>query len=231
MALDEDLKKKVAEILKSGWTTRDGTVVPEPKDVGLGNDAVKLKAAILYADLRGSTNMVDKKAREFAAEVYKSYLHCAGKIIQNEGGVITAYDGDRIMAVFLGDLKRTNAAGCALKIHWAVQKVINPGIVTQYGSDAYTVKHIVGVDVSDVLVARTGVWGNNDLVWVGPAANYAAKLCELGSAGHSSYITHRVFDKMADTYKMWNGKTVWEEATWNAMNSMRIYRSVWTWTL
>ncbi len=33
--------------------------------------------------------------------LYKAYLHCAAKIISNEGGEITAYDGDRIMAYSL----------------------------------------------------------------------------------------------------------------------------------
>lgn len=46
----------------------------------------------------------------FAAEIYKSYLHCASKIIRCENGVITAFDGDRVMGIFIGDLKNTSAA-------------------------------------------------------------------------------------------------------------------------
>jgi len=38
-----------------------------------------------------------------AAEIYKTYLHCAAKIIRSEGGSITSYDGDRIMGIFIGD--------------------------------------------------------------------------------------------------------------------------------
>lgn len=46
--------------------------------------------------------MVDTEAPEFAAHVYKSYLACAARVIRSENGTITAYDGDRIMAVYTG---------------------------------------------------------------------------------------------------------------------------------
>src|SRR4051812_45161653 len=100
MALTDDLQAKVAEIFKSSWTERDGTTVPEPSALKLTNDAVKLTGTVLYADMRESTALVDTKTKRFAAEIYKTYLHCAAKIITSEGGVITSYDGDRIMAVF-----------------------------------------------------------------------------------------------------------------------------------
>jgi len=110
LALKEDLQDAVKKILRDQWTTRDGEVVPEPEDLALGNDAVKLDATVLYADMSGSTKLVDNYKPWFAAEVYKAYMVCAARIIKDEGGCVTAYDGDRIMAVFIGDLKNTTAA-------------------------------------------------------------------------------------------------------------------------
>ena len=232
MGLQDDLKSYVNDIFRKSWSTRDGTVVPEAKDVGLGNEAMKLDGAVLYADLKASTDMVDEHSRSFAAEVYKAYLHCAAKIIKNEDGVITAYDGDRVMAVFIGDLRRTNAARCALKINWSVKNIINPGIAGIYGSSKYTIKHIVGVDATDLFAARTGVRVDNVLVWVGPAANYAAKLCDIDEEGYASYLTDRVFDKMADSSKKSaDGRDMWERRSWTKMHNMTIYRSSWTWEL
>lgn len=105
----------------------------------------------------------------FAAEVYKSFLHCASIIIRDQGGEITAFDGDRVMAVFIGDNKRTSAAKSALKINYAVTPIINPEIKDKYSDIAYTMRHAVGIDISKVFIARTGVRGANDLVWVGRA--------------------------------------------------------------
>ena len=46
-----------------------------------------------------STSLVAGKTKQFAAEIYKTFLHCAAKVVRAEGGTVTAYDGDRIMAV------------------------------------------------------------------------------------------------------------------------------------
>lgn len=105
MALAEELTEEVARIFREQWTKRDGNVVPEADNLKLSNDAVELDAVVLYADINESTTLVDKKEAHFAAEVYKSFLRCAAKIIRDEGGTITAYDGDRIMAVFIGETK------------------------------------------------------------------------------------------------------------------------------
>jgi class 3 adenylate cyclase len=60
MALLNDLQSEVARILRDSWAVRDGRVVPADTDVGLTNDAVKFdRATVLYADLSGSTNLVD----------------------------------------------------------------------------------------------------------------------------------------------------------------------------
>ena len=176
MALADDLRTQVLDIFKTKWESRDGVVVPESDSVKLGNDAVKLGAAVLYADLAESTVLVDTFPRWFAAEVYKAYLHCASKIIKERGGMITAFDGDRVMAVFIGEYKHTNAAICGIQINYAVSQIINPLIKLHYPDKHYVMSHGVGIDTSDLFVAKTGVRGSNDLVWVGRAANYAAKL-------------------------------------------------------
>ena len=111
------------------------------------------------------------------------------RIIRSDGGEITAFDGDRVMAVYLGDSKNSNAAKSALKINWAVKNVINPAIKKQYPDTSFEVAQAIGIDTSELFVARTGIRGSNDLVWVGRAANYAAKLCSLRDEGYSTFIT------------------------------------------
>jgi class 3 adenylate cyclase len=201
----QEIKAEVDEIFRAAWTTRDGYVVPTPGSIKLEtNDAVKFAAAtVLYADLAGSTHMVDTKSADFAAEVYRAFLAATARVIRNEGGVITAYDGDRVMAVFLGDDQCPAAVRCGLKINWVVKNVINVSISTirPATSAGYQVMHRVGIDTTPMFVARTGVRGGNDLVWVGKAANYAAKLAAVSETGYETFITDRVFGKLnADTW-------------------------------
>jgi class 3 adenylate cyclase len=147
MGLADDLKSEVAKIFRSKWEIRDGEVVPDTPEVKLGNEGVKLTATVLYADIDGSTSMVDSKTATFAAEVYKTYLLCASRIIRSEEGAITAYDGDRVMAVFIGNAKNTSAVRCGMKIKAAVLEIINPAIKAQYKTD-FQLKQVVGIDTS-----------------------------------------------------------------------------------
>lgn len=231
MALRDDLEKEAARIFRDQWTVREGQTVPDPQNIKLTNDAVHFKqATVLYADLTGSTKMVDGCIWYFSAEVYRTYLYCAARIIRNEGGEITAYDGDRVMGVFIGNSQCSNAARCGLKMNSAVLKIINPEIKKQYSKATFELKQVVGIDTSEVSVARTGVRGDNDLVWVGRAPNYAAKLTEL-DASYPTWITKAVFDRLSDESKYGgkDKKLMWEERVWNTMKKMSIYRSNWTW--
>lgn len=226
MGLADDLKTEVAAIFRAQWTTREGQIVPDTPNLKLANDGVTLDATVLYADIDGSTNMVDSQTAQFAAEAYKTYLLCAARLIRSEGGTITAYDGDRVMAVFIGDRKNTSAVRCGLKIKAAVKDIINPAIKAQYNS-SFELQQVVGIDTSNLLVARTGIRGSNDLVWVGPAANYAAKLSSISEQPYSTFISAAVFNSMNKEAKVSSdGRPMWESRTWRGKS---VYRSSWSW--
>lgn len=229
MSFGDNLKQEVAKIFAEQWTVRTGTVVPAPENLKLGNDGVELDATVLYADMADSTGLVENYSAKFAAEVYKSYLHCASKIISNYNGEITAFDGDRVMAVFIGDMKTTRAMRTALAINWAVLHVVNPKLKAQYPETTYVVKHGVGIDAGKLLAARTGVRGSNDLVWVGNSANYAAKLCALRDGDYTLWITENAYTPAEHTVKTaQDGRAMWTQATWPAKNKT-VYKSSWWW--
>lgn len=224
MATSAELRTVVADIFRYQWSATDGRVIPVPGDLGLGNVARSFDAAaVLYADLDGSTSLVDSYQWQFAAEIYKAYLRCAARIINDEGGNITAYDGDRVMAIFLGQSKNTQAVRAAMKIAYAVDNVINPALKAQYPSTDYVVRHSIGIDVSAIHAASIGVRGDNDLVWVGRAANHAAKLAGKGDS--PIWITKEVHDVIHDDVKKDSktGSSCWYRNTWAEMGNRNIY--------
>lgn len=228
MALKQDLEAAVNQIFSDPWQTRDGRVVPKATDLGLGNDATNLDATILYADIADSTKLVDSSKPHFAAEVYRSYLTCAAKIVKANGGTITAYDGDRIMALFIGDTKESQSVKTALQINGTVHDLINPSLIKQYPKSAYRLRHVIGIDASPIFVARIGVINDNDLVWVGRAANYAAKLAAINE-DNTIFITAEVFSQLADSAK-YSGREktlIWKARAWTAMNKLQIYSCTW----
>lgn len=230
MGLKDDLSAEVKSTFAQAWDVQKTERVPAPEDLRLNaNHAKDLeKATVLYADLDGSTSMVDNYNWEFSAEIYKTFLRCASQIIRSEGGAITAYDGDRVMAIFTGGTKNTDAVRCALKINYAVSEIIQPAINAQYTTD-FKLSHVVGIDTSQLRTSRIGVRGDNDLVWIGRAANYAAKL--TNESGKPTWITKTVYDSMKDEVKFHNGQDMWQKAYWTSMNNMEVFSSTYWWRI
>lgn len=212
----DDIKGEIGNIFTGKWETRDGAQVPEPEDVQLGNNAVKLEGTVLYADLVESTDLVNSYKDWFAAEVYKSFLRGACRLIQRNRGKITAFDGDRVMAVYIGDSQSTDAVGTALEINYLVTRIVVPMIVERYTLKNFQLQHAVGVDRSPLFAARTGVRGSNDLVWVGRAANYAAKLSSLREPKYATIITTEVLNALDDSVKTGKNSEGRKVSMWTA---------------
>ena len=222
------LTSDVREVFRVAWNETKGQLVPESKDLGLSNVGRRLTATVLYADIDGSTQLVDQFSSQFAAEVYKAFLLCATRIIRLNGGEVRSFDGDRVMGVFIGDAKNSSAAKTGLQINYAVKKIIRPALKNQYSATNYELRHTVGIDTSEMLVVRSGIRNNNDLVWVGSAANHAARMNSL-SSDYPTRISSAVFRMLNDTSKYGGNpkRLMWASADWNGKT---IYRSTWHWS-
>jgi len=225
----EQISQNVKGILTTNWKRRNGYVVPESDNVELGNEAVEFEAAVLYADMRKSTELVQNFRDYFAAKLYKAFLATVCDVIKNNGGTITSFDGDRVMGVFIGDSKCSESAKAGLQIFAAVRKV-NEAIAAAYPNSRYEIDYAAGIDVSNLFVVRTGVRGSNDLAWIGTAANNAAKLSEKSCPGCKTFITGRVFDRMnkQSKYGGANNTCMWSNLQQTIMGQP-IYGSGWWW--
>lgn len=233
MALKDELAAEIADILTQAWDLRDGQVVPTTDTVALAGGGVKLDATMLYADLADSTELA-MWDRRVTARICKAYLACASRIIRHHGGEIRSFDGDRVMGVFIGGYKNTNAAKCALKINWMFLKLLKPKFEAKYEAlrnGTYKLAQTVGVDTSEVLIVRAGVRNNNDLIWIGRAPNVAAKMSGIRQSPYFSFLTKEVYSRLADEAKFGaDGREMWEACNWNAGPVKDLYRSSWTWT-
>lgn len=227
MATQDELSARVRHIFGSQWDDKTKAyTVPDPQTLLLGsNHGVRLDATVLYADLEGSTSLVDSGSDWFAAEIYKAYLHCAATVIRDNDGVITAYDGDRVMGIFVGSAKNDNAARAALKIGGAVHHVINPLHREAYPNHAYNVGHTIGIDTSEILATRIGVRNDNDIVWVGTSANHAAK---LGAENLIDPIrlSVDVYRNLALSSTHYAGQSMWT-MRWSTSKNGYVYTSNW----
>ena len=65
--------------------------------------------------------------------------------------------------------------------------------------------------------------GDNDLVWIGRAANYAAKLTELN--WYRTNITGTVYKDLDYYTKYPEGNNIWVESEWSSYNNLKLYKT------
>jgi class 3 adenylate cyclase len=235
MAVIDDLLTGVDNILRTTWNIRDGRVVPSPEDVTLAGGGVRFDGTVLYADLAQSSKLATDFQQRTAAKVIKSFLFCCTKLITEHEGTVTSFDGDRVMGIFVGTTKNSNAAKCALKINYAVQKIIVQKVEAYFTSmreTSYAISHAVGVDMSSILAVRAGQPGSNDLVWVGRSPNFAARLSDLREGSYKSFISDDVFSVLNESVKQGGDpkRDMWECRTLNWLaENWTVYRSSWWW--
>lgn len=234
MANDEDdFRHRITIIFDTTWDSRDGTVCPETEDVKLEDGAVKLDAVLLYADLYHSTELVTKLDRSVAAKIIRAFLSSMTTLVNDNGGYVRSFDGDRVMGVFLRGSKNSAAARCALKMNYVVGHILRPAAAEKFSSLAATglsIQHCVGVASSQVFVVRGGVRGSNDLVFVGTAPNIAAKLSEIRTPSWHTYISAAVYKKLNANSKLSDGVDMWNRTTRQLdKESHTVYRSTYRW--
>lgn len=231
MAVNEEfLKGRVDTLFGTAFDEREGRVVPTTADVTLKDGAVKIDATFLYADLAGSAKLSSVCPWSTTAKIIRAFLDCSTRLILKHGGEIRSFDGDRVMGVFIGDAKNSNAAICGREIHWTVRNIISPKARSKFDSvknNDIEIRNCSGIDTGEVRAVRSGIRDNNDLIWIGKAASFSAKLSDMRDTGYHTYISSRVYNKLNAEAKLGHeGEDAWSSTTFSfAGKNETVYKS------
>ncbi|MGP5581712.1 adenylate/guanylate cyclase domain-containing protein [Glutamicibacter arilaitensis] len=231
MGLKEEIEAGIGGVLQPEWIIRNGHVVPDTADIALSNGAVRLEATYLYADMADSTGLAQGYKDWAAAKVIRSYLNASSRIIRARGGHIRSFDGDRVMGIFIGSTKNSDAVRAAMNISWAVSKVINPALQEKWESFKWSMGHGVGIDTGTAMLVRGGIHGENDIVSIGSAPNVAAKLSDI-RGGKTINISAAVYNDLDQSTKFSEGTNMWSlmgSQTYGT-KSVEYYGSSYSWT-
>jgi class 3 adenylate cyclase len=215
MTLIDILTSEIDTLLGIEWDQSDGKMIPEGEDVVL-NEAAKIEATFLYADLAGSSILAQKCPWETTAKIIRAYLTTAVRLIEAHGGEIRSFNGDRVMGIFRGETPNTTAVNCARKIDWMVEKVINPKAEAAFSSirkNKIKIKHCIGIDTSEAWAVCSGISSSNDLIWIGKAPGFAAKLSKIRKYPYSVYISRDCFIRLGNIAKEAGEENIWFEKT------------------
>ena len=229
MALLDDLTNKINTYFTEKYEVQETTIVPSTdySKLTFGNNGLTSDLTFLFVDIRKSSLLHDTYGYINAAKIYQSFHDINVRIINSRDGQVRAFDGDRIMGVFSGDRKNDNAVEAALNIRWAVGNILNKQFKPEFAINIG-----IGIDTGKTLITKVGKGrdlSNNDLVWVGKACNYASHMCN--ESENRIYISPTVYNTLATSNKMSDGKNIWESINMKLKNDKLVscYRTHYWW--
>ena len=195
----EDLFRNIYEessdILTQKFEIENARVVPEIDDISYDNYGKIIDAAVLFIDMRYSTDLTDNTRRITVARIYKCYLNSMVQAVLYNEGEIRGFAGDRIFSLFAGENPRTRAVDTAIVMQ-TILKYIFPKLNINISCG-------VGIDYGSLLAVKSGAMrnpNNSDLVWIGSPVNYASKFADKSDPGEI-VISEEVYKNMLDDKK------------------------------
>jgi adenylate cyclase len=224
------LHKELDKIKKEGNYKENKVKFVPKKGAGLGKEpnfgqtALAFPAAILFIDMRGSTEIMSKYKNKTLARINKIFLMVISEIVTMNGGEIRSFDGDSVLAFFCG-VKRTvsnNAILSALQIKYAlrfepkIQKAF-AGLMNKKTSNQtnaayyyYTKKSEIdfGIGItysSNIWCIKSGSRGADhihDLVWLDDQVNKAAHCSkDMDNTKFNVKISNSIFTSLNQNNK------------------------------
>lgn len=239
MSFKSELEEMVSDYLEGEYETYKPQGVPKPEDLPLGNEAAKLEATALFIDIRQSSDITNAFRRQTAAKMVKGYFDGSVRIIRANNGEVRSFNGDGMLALFVGDARSTNAVKAAMQVDWFVGNILKPEIAQYFENNQSASEQNLdfnigcGLDDGHIFAVRVGIRGTNDVAWVGRCSNTAAKLASsVSSSFHNVGITRAVYEMLNDS-KVYNGSGthMWSEEEFDEYGGVtRAIRTTNYWT-
>lgn len=179
----EQTRARVSQTLKLGLQFETSTELSEKFLRRHVNSKVKL--AVLFADIAGSTRMSIALPTQVLASIVQVFSQEMALVVTGYGGYVLKYVGDAIIAFFPGefDSKKAcnNAVNCARAMMRIVSECLNPTF-NERGFPAIGVK--IGIDFGDNLVVLYGKSEEKSYIdIVGSSISVAAKITAIAGVG------------------------------------------------
>jgi len=129
------------------------------------------EATVLFADVVGFTALTEKLGPTGITKVLNAYFDDAANIIGANGGIITQFQGDAILAVFNLPAADPNHAASALRAGISLLERVRE---STYGGEKIAIR--MGINTGNVVAGNVGGGGRENYTVHGDAVNTAARL-------------------------------------------------------
>ena len=153
-------------------------------------DGDEIDAAIMFADLRGSTRLEEDLGRKEYIALLNQLFETTSTIIEDHGGEVLKFIGDAVLAVFPAGDNAEEARSKALESARAIVARLEE-IAQEDGGHRCEVS--IGIDYGGVTYGNVGSQERLDFTVIGQAANIAARLGDYGkSRGHPIVVSQDI---------------------------------------
>ncbi len=235
------LIREVENIINEKFEIIEVDYVPDISNSRLtfGNVGLQFDAAVLYIDMRGSTEILEKHNNPIVAKIHMAYFKAITHVVAVLKGEIRSFNGDSMLVFFQGS--KTTAINIAVKAALQIKYIIsnkdgiNP-ILEKYSAIDFG----IGIDYGKILCTKIGLprnLNNQDLIWIGRAVNKSTKIsCERKYPNHVG-ISDLVCSNLIDNLKFGKSQflqriNIWSTGFLNYNNKLEsIYFTHFHWPL
>ncbi|MDQ6660952.1 MAG: adenylate/guanylate cyclase domain-containing protein, partial [Chloroflexota bacterium] len=173
-------------------------LIQDPMALNLGGETKEI--SVIFADIRGYTRLSESMAPEKVMNLLNSYLEIMVKEVWDEGGTLTTFIGDALMAIFNAPLQQDDHALRAVRAAWKMRMAVldyqraNPlGVPISFGFGVNSDK------------ATVGNIGSRDLIQnytaIGDAVNVASRL-QTNASDNNILLNHSTFVRVRQHVKV-----------------------------
>ena len=145
-----------------------------PKDDNINGCSIKKRITVLVCDIVASTTIAEESEPEELQHIIYSYHDYCREIIHKQGGTVTRYMGDDVLAYFEDDLNSGSCAGFA--VNAASELLSNMDTLNRRIN--YTLKIRIGISTGIAMITNN----RKDQPAVGKPLHIAARLQEISQS-------------------------------------------------
>ena len=149
----------------------------------LDQGGTKREVTMLFADIRGFTDMSERHPPEEMVKTLNDYFEVMVDVLFAHGGTLDKYVGDEIIGLFGAPVHLPDAADRAIRCGLEMQRALAEFNRVRQSSGLEPIHIGVGINTGPVIAGAIGSSRTLQYTVIGDAVNVAARLCSVAKAG------------------------------------------------
>jgi adenylate cyclase len=167
-------------------------LIENPNALNLGGETKEI--TVIAADFRGFTSLSERKSSKEVVNLLNTYLEIMVKEIWDEGGTVTEFGGDTLMAIFNAPLPQKDHVLRAVRAAWKTRLAILEYQRTQTQETYFSFG--IGVNTGEAIVGNIGSRDRiQNYTAIGDVVNVAVGL-QSGGRDNNILLNHSTFSRI-----------------------------------